>query len=194
MATAFVAGLVGALIGLAIALIAQSRQDDRLRQSEEWRQLAAKQERLRKEFATTLRLVYTIDADTGMYQSGPQSKDPNYAKRRAEIGALYEEARLADIRLRLEGATDVWRAVHEVVGQHQRFREALKVLDDSESSDEAKVAAKADLQSAHEAVSAIAETLHETLAEELDRLTPPGQPPEGGLRSWLEGVWVWVRT
>lgn len=195
--TAVLGGFVGALIGLLIALVGQSREDERLRRAEVWRQQAAKQDRLRDELATALRLVYTVAADTGIFQWVPPSqasKDPNYAKRRAEIDALHEETRAADIRLRLEGATVAWRAVAEVVKQHQRFRDALLVLDDSRISLEERGAAKVELPAAHEAISAIAENLHETLAAYLEALTPPGPPPAlSGLRSWLREAEDWLR-
>ncbi len=56
------------LIGLLIALLGQSREDDRLRRAEAWRQQAAKKERLRDEFATALLLVYSISVDTGIFR------------------------------------------------------------------------------------------------------------------------------
>jgi gas vesicle protein len=113
LATAILGGFVGALIGLLIALLGQSREDERLRRAEEWRQRTAKQERLRKEFATALELVYEVHVATGLFQWVPPSqaaKDPTYEKRRAKLEELYEEANAADILLRLEGATDAWRA------------------------------------------------------------------------------------
>ena len=195
VSTAVLAGFVGALAGLIVALIAQSREDKRLRQSEEWRQRAAKQERLRGEFATALKLVYTIAAHTNIFNWVPlsrASKDPVYVKRLAELDALYEEAKSADLRLRLEGATAAWGAIYEVTRQHQAFRDALELRDMPHSAPESYVAATDTMKSSHEAISAVAATLHETLAAELDQLTPPGPPL--GLRSWLASAWRWVRT
>lgn len=90
---AVIGGFVGALIGLLIALLGQSREDARLRRAEEWRQQVAKQERLRGEFATALRLVYTVSADTGIFRWIPPSQgaqDPAALKWRQELEALYE--------------------------------------------------------------------------------------------------------
>ncbi|HUZ87763.1 MAG TPA: hypothetical protein VNF26_12520 [Candidatus Baltobacterales bacterium] len=196
--TAVLGGFVGALIGLLIALVGQSREDDRLRRAEAWRQQTAKQVRLRDELATALRLVYAVAADTGIFRWVPPSqasKDPNYAKRRAEIDALYEETRAADIRLRLEGATIAWRPLADVAREHQRFRDALNTLDEPQASAESRAAARTDLGEAHKAISGVAETLHETFATYLDALTPPGPPPApSGLRSWLRQAEEWMRS
>jgi hypothetical protein len=82
----------------------------------------------------------------------------------------------------------------EVVKQHQVFRDALLVLDDSRISAEERGAARVALPAAHEAISAIAANLHETLAANLEALTLPGPPPpRSGLRSWLREAVTWLR-
>jgi len=197
LVTAVLGGFVGALIGLLIALLGQSREDDRLRRAEEWRQQAAKQERLRGEFATALLLVYTISVDTGIFRWVPPSqaaKDPAYLVLRRELAAQYEKAKAADIRLRIEGATEAWHAMAEVVKQHNRFRDALSLLDDPQQSAEARVAARGELPAAHKAIEAVASDLHEKLAAYLEKVTPPGPPPApSGLRSWLREAEAWLR-
>lgn len=191
---AVLGGFVGALIGLLIALLGQSREDDRLRRAEEWRQQTAKRERLREEFDTALRLVYEVQVATAIFQRLPPPGDPAYAKRRKELEALYEKAKSADIRLRLEGATVAWRAMGEVAKQHQRYTEALRVMEDPRHSTESDLAARTDLRESHEGIEAIAVNLHETLAAYLEALTPPGPPPSpSGLRSWLRQAEEWLR-
>jgi gas vesicle protein len=187
VSTAVLAGLVGALAGLIVALIAQSREDKRLRQAEEWRQRTAKQERLRKEFETALQLVYAIEVNTSMWQPMPTP-----AKRLKELDRLYEEAKLADTRLKLEGATQAWSSMQEVARHHQIYSDALRQRETPHLTPESYVAATDTLKSSHEAISAVAASLHVTLAAELDKLTPPG-PPQG-LRSWLASGWRWLRT
>ena len=198
LVTAVLGGFVGALIGLLIALLGQSREDDRLRRAEDWRQQAAKQERLRDEFATALMLVYSISVDTGIFRWIPPSqeaKSPAGVKWRQEIEALYEKAKAADVRLRLEGATEAWQAIAEVVKEHQTFRRGLSLLDDSQPQlAEAKRDAREEMLKAHLAIGAVAGDLHEKLAAYLDKLTPPGPPPPpSGLRSWLRDAEAWVR-
>lgn len=193
VAAAILGGLVGALIGLLIALIGQSREDERLRRSEAWRQQTAKQERIRAEFATALRLMYQIEAYTQVdhwYAPSVAERDPDYVKRLAEFGPLYQEAHLADIRMRLEGATEAWQALNEVALQHQAFRRALRQLEE----DGPKAAALVALKTAHEAILAVSDTIHVKLAAYLDALTPPGPPPpESGLRIWLRQAEAWLR-
>jgi gas vesicle protein len=191
---AVLGGFVGALIGLLIALLGQSREDDRLRRAEEWRQQTAKRERLREEFDTALRLVYEVQVSTAIFQRVPPPGDPAYTKRREELEALYDKAKSADLRLRLEGATVAWRAMAEVAKQHQRYTGALRVMEDPRHSTESDLAARTDLREGHEAIAAIAETLHETLAGYLEALTPPGPPPApSGLRSWVRQAEEWLR-
>lgn len=101
--------------------------------------------------------------------------------------------RAADIRLRLEGATEAWQPVAEVVKQHQTFRDALSLLDDPAQTADTWAAAREELQAAHKAIQAVAGDLHETLAAYLDKLTPPGPPPPSRLRAWLREAWAWVR-
>jgi len=198
LVTAVLGGFVGALIGLLIALLGQSREDDRLRRAEEWRQRAAKQDRLRAEFATILRIVYAIDAMTGIFHWVAPSRaaeDPAYVKQLADLDALYLEARHADVRVRLEGVAAAAQALHEVAFQHQRFRLSLKVLDEvPRRTDEDREAGRADLQEAHEAIAKVADTLDKQLAAFLDALTPPGPPPQpSGLWSWLREAEAWLR-
>ena len=71
-----------------------------------------------------------------------QSKDPAALKGRDELVRLYDEARATDIRLRLEGATEAWHAIAEVVRQHNRFRDALSLLDDPQQSAETRAGAQ----------------------------------------------------
>jgi len=192
----FLAGLVGALAGLVIALLAQSREDTRARQAEGWRQASAKVERLRKEFATALDLAYMIETDTGMFEwvspSSPKAKEPRYVKRRAEIDRLYEEARAADIRLRLEGATEASQALNDVARHHLTFRNGLQTLDEANTSPDLRASTRHDMIEAHKAIQEITKDLGSRFAAELETLTPPG--PETGLRTWLRRVWTWART
>jgi hypothetical protein len=196
--TAVLGGFVGALIGLLIALLGQSREDARLRRAEEWRQKAAKQERLRVEFATILRIVYAIDAMTGIFHwvvPSRAAEDPAYVTRLADLDALYVEARDADVRVRLEGVAVAAEALHLVAIQHQLFRDSLKVLDEvPRRTAEDTGAGRTDLRKAHEAISKVADTLDAQLAAYLDALTPPGPlPPPSGLRSWLREAEAWLR-
>lgn len=195
--TAVLGGFVGALIGLLIALLGQSREDDRLRRAEEWRQRAAKRERLREEFEAALLLVYSISVDTGIFRWIPPSqeaKTPAGLKWRQEMTALYEKAKAADIRLRLEGATPAWQPMAEVVKQHIRFRDALSLLDDPQQSAETRAAAREELLAAHKAIEAVAADLHEKLAVYLESHTPPGPPPPpSGLQSSLRQAEAWLR-
>jgi hypothetical protein len=198
LATAVLGGFVGALIGLLIALVGQSREDERLRRTEEWRQMAAKQDRLRAEFVTALRLTYEVTAATGLLKWEPPSeaaKDPMYAKQTEALGALYAKTKEADIRLRLEGATQAWGAVAEVSHQHYLFRSALEVLaEQPERSAADRQDAREQIMKSAQSIAKIAETLHETLANALDSLTPPGPPPSAsGLRSWLRAAGRWLR-
>ena len=197
LVTAVLGGFVGALIGLLIALVGQSREDDRLRRAEDWRQQAAKKERLRAEFEAALLLVYSISVDTGIFRWIPPSqeaKTPAGLKWRQEMAALYEKAKAADIRLRLEEATAAWQPMAEVVKQHNRFRDALWLLDDPQQSADTKAAAREELGAAHTAIEAVAGDVHEKLAAYLEQLTPPGPPPPpSGLRSWLREAEAWLR-
>jgi hypothetical protein len=197
--SAFLAGLIGALAGLVIALIAQSREDFRARRAEIWRQQTERRERLRQDFKTALDIAYTIEIDTGMFEwvtpSSPRAKDPNYIKRRERIDQLYEAARDADVRLRLEGATEASEALNEVARQHGVFREGLRTLDDTNATTtppDTRLSARNDMIEAHKAIQAITKDLGSKFATQLEQLTPPG--PTTGLRTWLRGVWTWVRT
>lgn len=190
LVAAVLGGFAGASIGLLIALIGQSHEDERLRSAEGWRQRAAKQERLRAEFATILRIVYTIDTMTGIFHwvsPARAAEDPAYAQLLADLDGLYKEARAADVRVRLEGVAVAWEALDTVTRQHQLFRSELGVLfDPDRRTAEDRQAARAALLEAHQTISAIADTLHLTLAAYLEGLTPPGPPPPpAGLQSWL---------
>ncbi len=193
----FLAGLIGALAGLVIALIAQSREDTRARRSEMWRQQTERRERLRKEFTTALDLAYTIEVDTGIFEwvtpSSPRAKDPKYLKRRERIDQLYEAARDTDIRLRLEGATEASTALNDIARHHLTFRRGLETLDDVNTPADLHNSARNDLIEAHMGIQAITKDLGSTLAAELEKLTPPGAPM-GGLRTWIRGVRTWLTT
>jgi hypothetical protein len=193
LATAVLGGLVGALIGLLIALLGQSREDARLRLAEEWRQQAAKQERLRAELETVLQLIYAIDAITTVPHWVTPSlgaSDPAYVKLMAGVEALSKEAKAADVRLRLEGATEAWQALDAVAVQHQLFRSALVQFDD----DGPRSPILATLAKTHNAIAVVADKIHESFAAYLDALTPPGPlPVPSGLRSWLREAEAWLR-
>jgi hypothetical protein len=67
-------------------------------------------------------------------------------------------------------------------------------MEDSRHSTESDLAARTDLLEAHETIAGIAKNLHETLADYLEALTPPGPPPApSGLRPWLRQAEEWLR-
>jgi len=159
--------------------------------------MSAKQERLRTEFATALRLAYEVTTATGLLKWKPPSqaaKDPMYSKQTAKLGSLYESMKEADIRLRLEGATEAWSTVADISHEHYLFRSALEVLDEQGRSADDRQQAREQIMKSALAIAKIAETFHESLAKSLDSLTPPGPAPApSGLRSWLRGAYGWVR-
>ena len=180
------AGLVATIVGVAVAVLVQWNETQRAHTAERWEQATAKRERLRAEFERVLRSAYAFEAMTSPFiWVNPQTLPPGDYRDRliALVNAATEDLKLADVRLRLEGATDVVKVIHELSLAFQQFQRGL--------------ADKEPLKTTYaiaQRITALVEPLDVTLQSQLDVLTPPDPLPERrGFRQWVSEVLDWFR-
>src|SRR5260370_390001 len=180
------AGLVATVIGVAVAVLVQWNETQRAHTAERWAQATAKRERLRAEFERVLSGAYAFESLTSPFvwvnpntlPAGP------YRDHLIElVKTATEDLRLAYVRLRLEGATDVVTAINDLAMQFERFQRGLANKEPIK-----------EIRENADAIKALVEPLHETLQHHLDALTPPDSLPERtGFRSWASDTWKWFR-
>jgi hypothetical protein len=179
-----VIGLFGVLAGLAATIIVQQREDARARRTERWRQATAKQERLRMEFEKVLRAAYSFEAMTSPFVWVNPSTLPegDYKTRLITfVENAYEGLKNADVRLRLEGATEVVDAVDYLTRAFGDFQSDLA------SPDRHSNANIKDLWDRAEKIKALVTPLDKILRHQLDALTPPeSDPVRSGPRGWFK--------
>lgn len=179
------AGLVATLFGVAIAVLVQWNETQRAHNAERWTQSTTKRERLRAEFERVLMGAYAFESLTSIHVwVNPRTLPPGDYKDRltAVVDKAYEGFRLADVRLRLEGATEVVDAIHELARMFGDFQADL--VDKSASRDVWEKAQK---------IKELVKTLDVRLQKQLDELTPPDPLPDRrGLRGWIAEIWNWI--
>lgn len=185
------AGLVATVVGVAVAVLIQWREDQRAHTAERWDQATARRERLRAEFERVLSAAYSFQAITSPFVwVNPKTLPEGAYKTRLTkfVAKAYEDLRLADVRLRLEGATEVVGKVEELAREFGQFQDGLG----SRSRDsDATVTA---LREHQEKINELVAPLDAKLQRHLDALTPPDPlPGPPGFHKWIQDVLDWFR-
>ena len=123
------AGLVATVVGVAVAVLVQWREDQRAHTAERWDQATAKRERLRAEFEKVLNAAYTFQMFTSPFVwVNPRTlPEGDYKTRLTKIvDQAYEDLRVATVRLKLEGATEVVGRVEDLARDFAQFQKASR--------------------------------------------------------------------
>lgn len=185
------AGLVATVVGVAVAVLIQWREDQRAHTTERWDQATAKRERLRAEFERVLSAAYSFQAMTSpfVWVNPATLPEGDYKTRLTTlVDMAYEDLRLADVRLRLEGATEVVGKIDELASEFGIFQRDL-----ASPGRESDVTIK-DLWERREKIGGLVIPLDATLQQHLDALTPPEplpQPP--GFHKWIRDIVDWFK-
>lgn len=179
-----IAGLVATIVGVAVAVLIQWNETQRAHTSERWKQATAKRERLRAEFERVLSGAYAFASLTSPFVwVNPRTLPAgNYKDQLTSLVIkATEDLRLAYVRLRLEGATDVVTAINDLAFEFELFQRNLA---DKQPLKEAWESAQK--------INALVGPLDVTLQKQLDALTPPDPlPVRSSFRQWVSEIWRW---
>jgi hypothetical protein len=185
------AGMLATVVGIALAVLVQWREDQRAHQTERWKQATAKRERLRAEFEKVLTGAYSFESMTSPFVwVNPETLPPGDYKDQLTklVDGAYSGLRMADVRLRLEGATEVVQAVHQLTVEFRHFQRGL--VGHARYSDPTVI----ELWERAQKIQALVAPLDANLQRQLDALTPPEPLPERmGFRQWAAEILAWFR-
>jgi hypothetical protein len=172
-------------------LVAQDGENRRRLSTESWRRARERRERIAAELERLLRVARRYYDLTMEWTPPTKMTAEQISKINGELRDLTSELLTLNVRLRLEGVTEVLEPLQDIVSSHMVFRIALGQMEGSADTAKAfEVAVKHQAQ-----ISSRLAELEKKLPEMLEKMLPVqpdiAQPARGGRRYWIRRSRDW---